>query len=106
MGLIWWLSDQRLSLGPEELLFPGSDKLIHVVEYFVLAWLWLWALGPHQRKAWVPALLLSVVWGGIDEWHQTWVPGRDGNAGDLAANVVGVSLAGFSASRRHPRRTP
>lgn len=106
MGLIWWLSDRQLPVGPEELLFPGADKLVHGVEYFILGWLWLWALTPFRWKSLGLALVLAAVWAGLDEWHQTWVPGRDGSLEDLAADMAGVLLAGINASGRRPRRTP
>lgn len=105
MGLIWWLSDRQLPLGPEELLFPGADKLVHVVEYFVLAWLWQWAQAPGWR-ALALAGLITLAWGALDEWHQTWVPGRDGNLGDFAADAAGGLMALVSASARRLPKTP
>jgi VanZ family protein len=38
-------------------------------------------------------LLLAV----LDEWHQSWVPGRTPAAGDVAADALGLLLGGVAA---------
>lgn len=41
-------------------------------------------------------ILLGLLYGVSDEWHQSFVPGRTPSAGDLAADGVGV-LAGYAS---------
>lgn len=89
-------------------LFPGEDKLAHLVLYAVLGA----TLARGRRRgapgmpAWIPP-----TWGWLyavsDEWHQSFVPGRDASLGDLAADTVGL-LAGYGllsvylTRRAHP----
>jgi VanZ family protein len=38
------------------------------------------------------------VWGIVDEVHQTWIPGRSCEAGDVAADVAGATAGALVAS--------
>ncbi len=76
-------------------MFPESDKVAHFSVYAVLgaalAWggLKTWKNPPH-----VLLLLLGSLYGASDEWHQSFVPGRDPSPWDWAADNVGV-LVGY-----------
>jgi VanZ family protein len=50
---------------------------------------------PHwpTRRALLLALLLSVSYGALDEFHQRFVPTRTADPRDLAADGVGAGLA-------------
>ena len=73
------------------------DHLIHVVSHFV-EYAVLAALVSHAILAgnkWTRerlALVFSwcVIYALGDEWHQSFVPGRDASVFDLAVDVVGV----------------
>lgn len=69
--------------------FPGQDKVAHVVLYAPLGAALGWALGAER---WRLTLLLGVLYGVSDEWHQTLVPGRQASAGDVLADAIGVAL--------------
>ena len=85
MGLVYYLSS--LSDLNSPLHFPQSDKLMHLGEYGVLAaLLFLPGLRP------LPVLGLTAVYAALDEFHQSFVPGRDASPWDWAADVVGVLL--------------
>ena len=43
-------------------------------------------------------LVGAVLWGVSDEWHQSFVPGREVDAVDLLADVAGSALAVAAAS--------
>ena len=100
------------------------DTLAHGVVYGLLGALLLRALiharwsGIHARPAWM-AVMLAIVYGGFDEWHQSYVPGRTPAVGDLAVDALAaVAVVGalwawsiIRASRAHatratPRRPP
>ena len=67
-------------------------KLAHVVEYGVLAALWLRALAPAPRAAgW--ALALSALYAGIDEVRQSLAPNRTPSALDVLFDTAGAFLA-------------
>ena len=52
-----------------------------------------WVAGPARQARW--ALLaagLGVLHGGLDEYHQSFVPGRSASAMDVLVDSVGVTL--------------
>jgi len=69
-----------------------SDKVVHLGLYAVLGLALAWA---GRESGWNrPFLLLALGfgYGVLDEWHQSFVPGRDPSFGDLLADGVGVAL--------------
>ena len=86
MGLIFFLSSQSYLATP--LKFPNADKVLHLGEYGVLSCLCMLA-GLHPWPAWTAAS----AYGALDEIHQRFVPGRDGNGWDWAADAAGAFLA-------------
>lgn len=87
MGVIFYLSHQpTLPLPP---LFPNADKLMHFGAYAVLGFLFSWASG--VGVFW--SVIFSSLYGISDEFHQSFVPGREVSAWDWLADSVG-GLAG------------
>jgi VanZ family protein len=84
---------------------PGpSDKLVHAAVFGLLAALWYWARRgtDGSRRAAATAVALSVLWGALDEAHQSFVPGRNADFIDLLADAAGavvVALACLAATR-------
>lgn len=85
----------------------GFDKLVHVVEYAVLAMLFYRGLAYGDPRArWSAAIIVVAVGAlvaALDELYQSAVPGRDSSAADLVADMVGV-LGGALAAVLHRRR--
>lgn len=85
------------------------DKLIHAVVYAGLGLL-LWralCLGPPRlgrRGAAVVAILGAALFGISDEWHQSFVPGRQASALDALADLIGAAVAVAVAALARPRR--
>jgi VanZ family protein len=72
-------------------------KTAHVVEYAVLAGLWLVALtraraASPRAAAWA-ALLISVGWACLDELHQATEPSRTASIVDVGFDATGAVLA-------------
>lgn len=73
-------------------------KLAHMAEYAILTALLFWALRLHialKAHALLIAAVVAVLYAFSDEWHQTFVPGREGSLRDVgidALSVVAVSL--------------
>jgi VanZ family protein len=67
-------------------------KLSHVVGYGVLARLIEYALA-RPRHGRPLALLLTVLYGLSDEYHQSFTPGRQADPGDLLADALGALAA-------------
>ena len=74
-----------------------GDKVLHAAEYagFALFLALAISASPSPRiSPWVAgiALAAAVLFAASDEFHQTLVPGRDGNLPDFAADAVGAVL--------------
>lgn len=88
---------------------PGLDKVLHFGEYAGLGLLLHRALamggrGLAPREAFAVAVLLGALFGASDEAHQLFVPRREADVRDLAADVLGAAagagLFRLWASRR------
>jgi VanZ family protein len=99
-AMIFYLSS--LTRFSEELpSFFGFDKLVHFFEYYPLGWLicrWLVsAERPFFRKhAILLTMVVGISYGLSDEWHQSFVPGRDASLWDALFNASGVAVAAFT----------
>ena len=93
MGVLYHLSDQPVIDAP--MLFPGQDKLFHAIVYAVLGGLYLALFRPgpagYAAQARWLALGLAVLYGISDEWHQSFVPGREPDVLDVLADGVGAA---------------
>lgn len=72
----------------------------HVVEFGTLGALLAWALPEPLRNRWLRRALawgVTSVYGVVDEWHQSWVPGRVASGFDVAVDS-GSGLIGVVAS--------
>ncbi len=95
-GFIFYLSSR--STLPIPMLFPHQDKAMHTGAYFVmgiLTWRWLCHLTTSGLLKSCGTLLFCSVYGISDEWHQSFVPGRDADAFDWAADTFGGLLAAY-----------
>ncbi|HLS91295.1 MAG TPA: VanZ family protein [Limnochordia bacterium] len=96
MGLLYYLSS--IPGGEiEEIGIRIPDYLLHAAAYAVLALLLhaalrrAWQAPP--RTAWWIAWMVAVVYGVTDEYHQSFVPGRDPSLKDLVADALGAAMA-------------
>ena len=102
-GTIFYLSSQS---HPEEqlpsfLFEEVSDKVLHAVEYGILALLcyraFRWAAGPAvARQAVVLAIVTASVYGVTDEVHQFFVPFRESSWQDWLADTIGAVIGAMS----------
>lgn len=93
MGLIFLLSAQPDLPVPHtgwlgELVSSGA----HAFVFGVLAVLWIRALGGRHR-AWLIALILTLLYALSDEFHQAFVPGRHADIWDLVCDGLGAAVA-------------
>ena len=78
-----------------------TDKHAHFATYGVLAALFVWGLTDRSpaRLTWTTAaaaVALAALYGASDEWHQSFVPGREASVLDLAADVSGAAMAAIA----------
>lgn len=106
-GVLFWLSEQ--SNLPSPASFSGVDKIEHAVFFaaggacFLMAMRLAGFLRLPTAAILVTTIFCSLV-GGLDEWHQTFTPGRSGgDVWDWAADTVGGflgALAGLGLQKR------
>ena len=94
MGVIFFLSTLPESATPGRGIL--SDKVCHAGEYFILAFLILFALQRTTRASFFTSFWITLVWGIVyglsDEIHQLYVPTRQFSVGDMAADACGVMV--------------
>ena len=88
--------------------FPSSDKVLHAGWFFLLGLL-VWRAarngeGWSRRQTALLLILGALLWGISDEAHQSFVPGRDVEAADVAADVAGATVAAACAEPLFRRR--
>lgn len=83
MGLIFWFSSQPAETLP---VFHWADKIIkksgHIFGYAMLAFWYWYALGLNHKRRWL-AWLLAIIFAITDEYHQSFVAGRNASAWDV-----------------------
>ncbi len=92
--------------GPE---IPHIDKILHFGYFFgggmiLTTWLLLKKgdAAPLAYRVVLPILIFAVI-GILDEYHQTFTPGRSGNDPfDWLADLLGASIGVFLTNRFHP----
>lgn len=100
-SLIYLLSSQPASnlQGAENFFsfLPGADYFAHGLLYFVLASLIFFTMRMFlPDRGWVlgiDTVVLTLLYGISDEWHQSFVAGRTASALDLAADLVAAICA-------------
>jgi VanZ family protein len=104
MGVIFFFSaqpDLNSGLGVADTILR---KLAHVVEYALLALLWLRALRTRMdaRRAALVALVITSLYAASDELHQSFVEGRHGSPLDWAIDTAGAATVTLLVRRRAP----
>jgi VanZ family protein len=84
-------------------LIFGMDKLVHAIVFGVLGLLTLGSMRPSANgyrafQLWL-AVALATIYGGLDEAHQHFVPGRTPDIHDIMADAVGAMISVWVFSR-------
>jgi len=108
MGLIFLLSAQpQLPSVTQNWLDSLIKKGGHMLGYAILASLYLRALQSHgdpaPKRQWL-GWGLAVLYAVSDEFHQRFVPGRNGTPVDIGIDAVGAGLAMLFLRYLHSRR--
>jgi VanZ family protein len=80
-------------------------KVVHFVQYALLAFLWWRALRTRiaDRRAALAAFLVTALYAATDEYHQSFVEGRNGSPVDWVIDCAGAAVASLWLAR-HPAR--
>lgn len=95
--------------------FGAPDYLAHFINYGVQSVLLIWALSGGKWRAIAPpvfpaAVVVTILLGIADEFHQSFIPGRDAGLRDVVADAAGAvagaclvaAIAAFGGSARRP----
>jgi glycopeptide antibiotics resistance protein len=88
-------------------LNPTIQNALHIPLFGLLQWLWLRALTRPGRALLATialAALITIGYGCLDEFHQSFVPGRYASLQDILLNTIGV-VAGTLFFLAMARRT-
>ncbi len=101
MGLIFVLSSQSgLRVSDDAEVDKPFRITGHLLAFGILAATFLLALSrgrrPRLRDVLV-AFALTLAYGVFDEWHQSWVPDRNGRLDDVITDAVGA-LVGLTVA--------
>ncbi len=106
MAIIFAFSSLERSEVPR---LPGrSDLLAHALEHAILGGLLVLALvvGLEQPlgRAVALAMIVGIAHGAFDEWHQSFVKGRDSSVEDAVADAIGAIVGAASTGIARKRR--
>jgi VanZ family protein len=100
-GLIYWLSDQpnlQTEWGVWDLVLR---KISHFLVFAILTFLIFRVVRVERvfggRRGWqvVLAVAIAVIYAVLDEFHQSFVPGRVGDYADVLLDFAGILTAGL-----------
>ena len=104
-GVIFYLSS--LSRPLPELGIPFFDKAAHIFEYAFFGFLASRAFKNSPRKIFFEnfkalAILISIIYGISDEFHQGFISGRQFSVFDILADGIGGILGALTYGRYQP----
>ena len=73
-------------------------KTAHLIEYSVFAMLLFRAFinsGVGRKKAAIYTIIIAIIYGVTDEFHQSFTPGREPRLRDLGFDTIGAGLATY-----------
>ena len=79
---------------PKSYIFT-LDKLIHIVEYFILGVLLYFSIVGITKYSIILSLILGIFYSFIDELYQSTVFARDASGFDVIADIIGLILSAF-----------
>lgn len=93
--LIFYVSSLEIRI--RQIPFPYYDKVFHLVEYGIFAWLWYRALrvsvgARHHRWVGPAVFAVSLLFAGLDEMYQSIIPFRASDFYDFLADALGAFL--------------
>lgn len=104
-AVIFLLSHQ--STLPVPLAFPHQDKLSHLLVYAVMAIL-AWRTFSHRLSGYRTVALVTVLfcslYGMTDEYHQSFIEGRNSDVADWLADTLGAVIVAAVMGYQHRLR--
>lgn len=96
-GIIFWLSSlPNLGSGLEQDLV--LRKIAHILEYAILTLLLIRALRIEKlsiKRAVIYSVIFALFYALSDEYHQTFIFGRQGSLNDVGIDTIGILITGL-----------
>lgn len=76
-------------------LDPTLQNLLHIPVFGLLPFLWLKSFTKHSiltSTKVIITLIITILFGCLEEFHQTFVSGRYGSLTDMLLNIVGIFM--------------
>jgi len=103
-GLIFFLSHQPdLNSGLPKIWDFFLAKSAHILEYAILTFLLMRALQEYQlskRKVLILAIILALGYALTDEYHQSFILGRESTIRDIGIDSLGILLVAWLNKRK------
>jgi VanZ family protein len=94
MGAIYWLSSRpEPTTTGSDAVVQGASNLAHIPLFAGLAFCWLNALSARHEVSWWRCGLTFLgagTYAALDEWHQSFVPGRQASVGDFLVDLASI----------------
>jgi VanZ family protein len=105
-----WILSSMSTLPVPEMGIRLMDKILHAVAFGILAFAlsFYFPLQAWKKRPWRSALLVVLItasYGAIDEFHQSFVPGRDMSVFDWLADITGATVVMLVVALRERIRT-
>jgi VanZ family protein len=104
MGVIFYFSAQPAG-GHHAWWVIVVRKLGHITGYALLTSAWWWALRGVVERPLVWAVGIAFAYACTDEFHQTFVHGREGTPRDVAIDAIGMAIAALLIAMRRSAPT-
>jgi len=100
---------------PHVFVFPNADKVAHAGYFGLMGGCAVraarWGNGWSRKRTSLMVVLAALAYGALDEFHQSFTPGRDVELADILSDGFGALLAALVAERlwialRLERRSP
>ena len=91
MLVIWRVSSVTAQSMPKTWLLTW-DKPIHMVEYFILGILAMKSMNSISYRTLMIVVPLAILFGGLDEYLQSFISGRFSSGWDVLADTIGVII--------------
>lgn len=100
-AIIFWISHQpKVEILEDS--FIGFDKILHFFAYFIYSILTFTAIEiiiNFKFKSGIFAIFVALLFAISDEYHQSFIDGRDASVYDFLADAVGIILSGIFFSK-------
>ena len=99
MGVIYWFSDQSQLISSTNPLLVNAIAILGHITFFGILYLFFTRAvkASYSLRSWrlfQIGLIFVFLYGLGDEYHQSFVPGRDASLLDVGLDVIGALLAG------------